>query len=197
MITRFSERTIHWSCGCYRLLLYAYPAGFRTTFGSEMLQVFESQMRHCAVQAGKGSALRLWGATLFDLVVSAGRERIFAMRMDRFTLLMAVLAIVLGWIAGRADLRNDDVQGPVLLILIFGFLLGVLRPKTAWLSGALVGLMIPTIHFIAQARKWPVNFPTNSSTPYWAFLALIPALAGAFAGSFTRRALHGLMHRAR
>jgi hypothetical protein len=108
---------------------------------------------------------------------------------------MATLAIVLGCIAGRADLRNNDVQGPVLLILMFSFLLGVLRPKSAWLSGMLVGLTIPVIHFIAQARKWPVNFPTDSSTPYWAFLALIPALAGAFAGSFTRRALQGMMHR--
>ena len=59
----------------YRLLLRAYPEGFRSTYGREMEQVFRDQRR----EAAKCDA-RLWAETMWDVVRSAPALRMEATR---------------------------------------------------------------------------------------------------------------------
>ena len=59
----------------YRLLLRAYPEGFRSTYGREMEQVFRDQRR----EAAKCDA-RLWAETMWDVVRSAPALRLEATR---------------------------------------------------------------------------------------------------------------------
>ena len=59
----------------YRLLLRAYPEGFRSTYGREMEQVFRDQRR----EAAKCDA-RLWAETMWDVARSAPALRLEATR---------------------------------------------------------------------------------------------------------------------
>ena len=59
----------------YRLLLRAYPEGFRSAYGREMEQVFRDQRRE-ATKCG----VRFWAETVWDVVLSAPALRVEATR---------------------------------------------------------------------------------------------------------------------
>jgi hypothetical protein len=63
----------------YRLLVYAYPAAFRRTFGEEMWQVFRDSYEEASARGPTAVAL-LWLRVGADLLRSALPERIYAMR---------------------------------------------------------------------------------------------------------------------
>ncbi|MGH9947023.1 MAG: hypothetical protein ACRD6X_07495 [Pyrinomonadaceae bacterium] len=178
----------------YQSLIFSLPKSFRQKYAAEMEQVF----RDCCRDAYKKKGIvGLCGELLIsisDLLVNSVKERIMTLINDErgflLLLLTATFAIGGGLVAAFADLRNNDVQGPVLLIFIFSFILGAIRPKSFWLSGLLVGLMMPLIHLAAQVYDWKVNYSTDSSTAYWSFLALIPALTGSSFGALFRLILN-------
>jgi putative ABC transport system permease protein len=58
----------------YRLLLRAYPVGFRRAFGDDMVQLFEDKRRD-ARRRGRTAVWALWVRTLRDIAVHSGRER--------------------------------------------------------------------------------------------------------------------------
>lgn len=155
-----------------------------------MTQVFRDCCRDAYRRKGFLGVLGEFMRGTFDLIFNAMKERVMTLVNDERGLLLllatAALAIAGGLVAAFADLRNDDVQGPALLVLIFSFALGIARPSSFWLSGLLVGLMLPTIHFIARLKGWQINYPTDSSTPFWSFLALIPAFIGGVSGAIFR-----------
>jgi hypothetical protein len=58
----------------YRLLLVAYPVGFRHRFGPEMVQVLRDRY-HESARSNATPVLSLVGHTLLDLLTTALRER--------------------------------------------------------------------------------------------------------------------------
>jgi len=65
---------ITFSVRVYQLLLRAYPAKFQREYGSEMLQVFQDCCLRTVRQGGTNGIVRLWVATLLDLVQSVISE---------------------------------------------------------------------------------------------------------------------------
>jgi len=65
---------IAFSVKIYQVLLIAYPAKFRQTYGSHMLQVFRDCCLRAFRQNGTNGMLRLWAITLFDLLRSLIEE---------------------------------------------------------------------------------------------------------------------------
>lgn len=57
----------------YRALLWAYPAEFRRTYGTWMMQAFRDQCRE-AQRSGTTSLLRVWAVTLVDWAYSFPAE---------------------------------------------------------------------------------------------------------------------------
>ncbi len=55
----------------YRLLLVAYPGGFRRRYAATMTQLFRDACRDARERRGAAGVLRLWPSTLRDLVASA------------------------------------------------------------------------------------------------------------------------------
>lgn len=95
-----------------------------------------------------------------------------------------LLALYLGLLVGLTDLRTDDPQLPVLLLLTFGLFLGFARPQAAWRWALVLGLWIPVLGWIARAAG-----VTNAqfSDVLFSLVALVPALIGAYAGVLVRR----------
>lgn len=57
--------------GLYRRLLALYPATFRAEYGDEMARLFTDQLRDARQAGGAGPVVRLWAATVADLVETA------------------------------------------------------------------------------------------------------------------------------
>ena len=76
---RENRRRIPWpvafSATIYRLLLVAYPAGFRHAYGRHMAQVFRDSCRDTYAASGIGGLFVLWLRTLGDVVCTAIQEQ--------------------------------------------------------------------------------------------------------------------------
>jgi hypothetical protein len=95
------------------------------------------------------------------------------------------LGLLFGLMAGYIDLRADEVQGPVLLILIFATFLGFLNPASPWRWALIVGIGIPLTHFTGRAIGFYPHYPVLPNV-FATFIALIPAFIGAYAGMLLR-----------
>ena len=95
-----------------------------------------------------------------------------------------LLALYLGLLVGLTDLRTDDPQLPVLLLITFGLFLGFAQPKAAWRWALVLGLWIPVLGLIARTAG-----VTNAqfSDVLFSLVVLVPALIGAYAGVLVRR----------
>lgn len=84
----------------YRMLLRAYPAGFRATFGAEMIQAFRDLRRE-----NRAGGVRFWAPMIWDVARSAPAQRVAAMREswngntqpeEGKMKTMAILAVLIG-----------------------------------------------------------------------------------------------------
>ena len=66
---------VAFSTRIYRLLLVAYPAGFRRAYGRHMAQVFREACRDVYATSGRSGLFALWLRTLADLASTAFQER--------------------------------------------------------------------------------------------------------------------------
>jgi hypothetical protein len=64
----------------YRLLLRAYPAAFRASYGPEMTQLFRDQLRDRRRTGGAPARVGFWAAVLWDVARSAPVLRLEAAR---------------------------------------------------------------------------------------------------------------------
>jgi hypothetical protein len=185
-----SDVWLNLSAWVYKGLIFTLPKEFRCKYAAEMALVFRDCCRDAYQRAGLYGIIGELSSSVLDLIVNAVKERISILLSDKFNrsflLATAVLAVVAGIFAAFADLRNNGTETPLLLILTFSFALGFVHPRVFWLSGLLIGLMMPAIHFIALVRGWRVEYPNDSSTPLWAFLTLLPALIGSISGAGIR-----------
>jgi len=118
------------SCKLYGLLLLAYPPEFRRRFAGEMLQVFRDAYH---VETSRRSRASFWLWTLFDLVVSAAKERKenADMKKNGLALLGSIGIIVIAFLLLTYGRRNE-----VASILLFGYVLDAL--VTAGVVGNLI-----------------------------------------------------------
>ncbi|CAN5894517.1 hypothetical protein BH11GEM1_BH11GEM1_31710 [soil metagenome] len=101
----------------YRLLLRAYPEGFRSAYGREMEQVFRDQCREAAKRD-----VRLWAETVWDVVQSAPALRMEATRAGWYEDIhakegkmktMASLAMLIGAVVVASALAEGWAGGVV------------------------------------------------------------------------------------
>jgi hypothetical protein len=95
------------------------------------------------------------------------------------------------------DRSPSDVanQASLLVLLLTAGALGLARPRSAWLTGAVVGIVLTLTHAAYQAFGLPLPYPMSPSG--WTgvltlLLLLVPAWGAAHLGAATRR---GLQHR--
>lgn len=74
MFINYGPHIIGVSERLYRALLAMYPRQFRREYGHEMLQTFRTSCRETLRQEGSVSFLRLWGETIYDLVLTSCGE---------------------------------------------------------------------------------------------------------------------------
>lgn len=82
------------------------------------------------------------------------------------------------WLA-VSDLRNDEVQPAVVLMLAGSFVLGFARPRAWWAWGLALGTWVPAEPLVSRLAGIPPVWPFNAG----AVLAFVPALAGAGLGA--------------
>jgi hypothetical protein len=113
------------SCKFYGLLLLAYPPEFRQRFGNEMLQVFRDSYR---METSRRSLPRFWLWTLFDLVVTAAKERAYRSRKEDMIMNRNLLALFgsIGIIVIAFLLLSYGRKNEVGSILLFGYVLDAL-----------------------------------------------------------------------
>jgi hypothetical protein len=177
-------RLLSLSCRLYRLLLAAYPASFRRSFGPEMAQVFRDGCRDAIARGRLGGLLSYWARILGDLLATVCRERLAA--MDRRASALLLLALLLGLWIGMVDYRSDEVQNAVLLIVVSTLLFGLFAPRRSWRWAIAIGLGVPLVHYIARWIGLKPPYPIQPGM-FASFLALIPAFIGTYLGVFFRR----------
>jgi hypothetical protein len=98
---------------------------------------------------------------------------------------LVLVTLALGTLVGYTDLRAEEVQPAVLLLLSFGVLMGAAYPEGAWRRALMLGLSVPLAHVISHytGRALPYPVPRFADT----FLALIPAFIGSYIGVALRR----------
>jgi hypothetical protein len=95
-----------------------------------------------------------------------------------------VLSFLVGAIIGVTDLQMTHWKGTVLVLVAAGVTLGAMYPRYAVVVGGVLGLSVPVAHAAARLRGWPVaESPVDLG---WTLLALVPAVAAAFAGCALR-----------
>ena len=113
------------SCKLYGFMLLAYPPEFRRRFGNEMLQVFRDSYR---TETSRRSLPGFWLWTLFDLVVTAAKERAYRSRKEEMNLNRNLLALFgsIGIIVIAFLLLTYGRRNEVASILLFGYVLDAL-----------------------------------------------------------------------
>ena len=106
------------------------------------------------------------------------------------------VAFVLGLWIGYVDLHNDEVWAALLLLLPITFAFGCLNPERAWQWALLIGMGIPLAYLLALFAGYTLpchpgfECPTlNTITTLQTFMALVPALIGAYSGAGLRWSL--------
>jgi len=146
----------------YRLLLRAYPAGFRAEYGREMVLVFRDRRRDASARG-----IRFWSEMIWDVARSAPALRLDAFRIrweediqtgEEKMRTMAILAVLIG----VTEAANALAEGWAGGIANGGF----------WLAGIILTVVAGTLLVVAgvaMLRRAPGAVP-------WARVAAITCL---------------------
>ena len=184
MPTIWKNALLRLACGLYRGLLHAYPPEFRLRYGIEMNQVFRDQLRDTLSKQGARGLVTFGARTAWDFCTSVPRERFTLQSLGGMLCLAAALGFAM--YATYVDRHNVTEVYPTLMVVLVGsFILGILRPRSAWRWAILIGLGVP---FFGPLPALPARL---ASPGRWAMLAvlLIPGLIGAYTGSILRSAV--------
>ena len=117
---------LRWLCRFYRLMLHAYPSGFRRRYGDEMCQVFQDRCREALQGEGRPGLVSFILHTASDWSASVVLERVAVLRP------VAQLTPVLSrssdgvpvFYMGTSDVptRSALIQGSMLSLAIFAAL---------------------------------------------------------------------------
>jgi glycopeptide antibiotics resistance protein len=95
-----------------------------------------------------------------------------------------LFALFLGIVVGWLDRNASEVQGTVLLLLVFGLFMGFAQPKHAWRWALILGAFVTLMGFAAAAfglKPFTVNETIGS------LIAFVPAFFGTYSGAFVNR----------
>ena len=104
-------------------------------------------------------------------------------------LLNYLLATTAGALAGWLDIKVGDLLLTAMVVLAANMLLGFMSPRSPWRWVILVGVFVPVVEWLAYfflAEK-----PARAQI-YESFLAFMPGIAGAYAGSVGRGVVDNL-----
>ncbi|MFN2505801.1 MAG: hypothetical protein ABR540_16490 [Acidimicrobiales bacterium] len=120
----------------YGSLLALYPTSFRDQFGEDMRQTFADLLVH---RAG-GRPSRVWPRVLFDLVVSASKERAGQLgpRGRWAPAFVAAAALVTVAVTGRGG--SSRMFLPLVLLIVLPTF-GVVQLRAAWLVRRTTGVL--------------------------------------------------------
>lgn len=94
--------------------------------------------------------------------------------------LALLLTVAAGVVAGVADVRSEDVQGPVAVLFAAAFFLAAWHPDGAWRRGLMLGLSVPMAHVVSHLSGHAL--PYSVDPPAFTLLAVVPAMLGTFVG---------------
>lgn len=112
------------------------------------------------------------------------------MFMSTKGLLLFALALFLSILTGYVNISATENQAPMLCILLFSFLMGLLEPKQAWRWALMIGLSIPISTFVGLAINFDFPDPPQHFPIFLAVL-VIPALIATYAAVFVKHILAG------
>ena len=159
----------------YRVLLLAYPSGFRRDYGAEMVRAFGDLCREAKRRGGASGLVMVWVRAVPDLAFSAFAERSRMVR-QRWLFTLVPLALALGIAIAYVDSSPgwDDTGVSAAAMLGVSGAFGLLHPARPWLWALVVGAWIPAFGIIRE-----FNYPS--------LIALAFSFAGAYAGAVLRR----------
>lgn len=147
------QRALTLSVLVYRLLLLAYPASFRRTYGQRLLRVFRDACHDALNQRSVSALLAFWGRTIADLTWTACCERwqsfkecVYAMTVSRSSQPLPARL----WVALAATLLAFSVE---LLASLNLYLLEDASPlsQAAYSVSPLVRFSYDTVYLSALA----------------------------------------------
>src|SRR5689334_8833188 len=122
----------------YRLLLRAYPPGFRAEYGREMMLVFRDQCRDSDVRS-----VGFWARVFWDVVRSAAALRIEATRNVEVNMkLAAVLSVLLGAFGILGAVREWSAASEHIEVYTVAVALGVFASVLLLSAGVAILLQI-------------------------------------------------------
>lgn len=112
-------------------------------------------------------------------------------RLDVGSVTTWAIALLIAAFLGYMNLHNDEVQAPLLVLLLSSFLIGSFRPRWAWVWALIIGLGIPLSSLLALHIG--VSYPCRPGHPYSCepmtvfnalstFVLVVPALVSAYLG---------------
>ena len=182
------------SLSLYRVLLYAYPAKFRSEYGLHMRQVFRDCCLAAERQDGLPGMLLLWIHTLVDLIISVIQEhsqKEIDMTKDKYTRLSG-WGMIVGTISFVIGFALDPSKVRLLIYRTFGL------PETAaqynlsrsFADGlgvvvAMVGLILITFGILGLQVRYGKQVSKFGETSLWiSVLGGIVAIGGMIAFFF-------------
>lgn len=145
------EPIIVLSVNFYRLLLFAYPAGFRKEYGPHMVQLFRDCSFRSYAQDGPTGVLSLWALTLFDFVRSVVEEHLqketvmnkeLFIRLSGWALMLGSILFSLGIVAAAlSEMRFYPVRG-LYDLYETGMLIGIFIVGPPLIGLGLAGLLV-------------------------------------------------------
>lgn len=192
-------RSLEFFAAVYRRLLVVLPDDLRAQYAGEMSLVFRDCCRDAFERGGTIGVAAEFAVGILDLLKSAVTENVRGLSGDRWRILsllsIATAAVVGGIYAGIADIKNSEWPGPVLMAVIFAFTLGFLRPAAFWLTGLLVGSMLPGVHYLfAPFSREAFTLP-EAQAAMGTWVMVMPALSASIVGALLRPAINYTLRR--
>jgi hypothetical protein len=136
-----------------------------------MRQAFRTSLR------GRPRAAGFWTDLVRDWIASAVKERLSAWSTSGILLLLA--ALLSGTFASCVDFGNDEVQAPVLVVMVSCFILSLIRPRAALRWTLIVALSLPIGRWLGPCFGFYPKLPATPNN-FATLIALIPAVIASY-----------------
>lgn len=137
---------IEYPIGFFRAASWILPTPFRKEYAEEMELVF----RDCCMEAYRShcwfGALKETVRGMFDLLINAVKESsdsFFGDTGRQYGFLVVSYLAVCGGIFTANSASIDGAPDPIFFAFLFGFALACSRPRGFWLTGLIIGAIIP------------------------------------------------------
>lgn len=165
----------------FRRLLRLYPATYRDRYEDQMATVFRDQLRDVMLSGARIAVIRLWAATIVDLVATAPHEHLrkettVLQPVDRGASIPPGARSPVQRVAGVAAVL-PVILLPLLFVVAPGFMDPILANPPAVL-GLPAGLILVSVAATLAVLGWIVASRVRSPAIAWAAILClsVPAL---------------------